>query len=115
MRRLVWVLVAVALAAPVDAAQRRAKKLSAEDRLEIHALLTKYHWAADAIDGDGWADMFTEDGEYEVGQVKTKGRENLKALPKNAFGAPTVKTALHFVTTSGSNRRPKARAAARTC
>lgn len=100
MRRLAYLLVAVGVAAaPIDAAQRGANTLTAEDYIEIQRLLTRYHWAADATDGAAWANLFTSDGEYEVvGQYKVKGREQLMELPKKSFGTPTEKSPLHFVT-----------------
>lgn len=101
--RAIWLaallLIAAGAAIPVDAAQRGPKKLSADDHIEIQRLYTKYHWAADATDGESWADMFTSDGEYEVvGQYKVKGRAQLVELPKKSFGTPTVKSPLHFLT-----------------
>ena len=98
MRLPAWLLVAVTLAAPVDAAQRPATPLSADDYLVIQRLYTRYNWAADATDGQSWADLFTPDGEYEVvGQYKVEGRDQLVELPKKSFGTPTAKSSLHFV------------------
>jgi hypothetical protein len=97
-RRALLLLLAVAVAAPVGAAERRKKPLTAQDYAEIQQLYARYHWIADAGDGKAWATLFTSDGEYsqEGGSNKAKGREQLTELGIKAFGS--VKSGLRFTT-----------------
>ena len=49
--------------------------LSTSDKFEIHELVARYNKAIDTGDAEGWADTFTEDGEFHglVGVFKGRG------------------------------------------
>jgi hypothetical protein len=60
---------------------RHAVKLATEDRLDILDLLARYCWLVDAGDGDGWADLWTEDGKFTGIPTPLQGRDQLRKLP----------------------------------
>ena len=51
-----------------------------EDREAIHALMWKYARALDTWDADAYASVYTEDGQFGVGDAATKGREALRNM-----------------------------------
>jgi hypothetical protein len=82
----------------VSAQQKRGMSLTAQDYVDIQQLYTRYHWIADARDGEAWANLFTVDGVFESGGTKTTGREKLAALPAQGLGEATAASPLRFVT-----------------
>ncbi len=80
-RAFLWLLLAMAIviAAPSAAQERRVKPLTAQDHAEIQQLYARYHWATDAGDSKMWSDTFSVDGEYsnDGPTPHTKGRDNL--------------------------------------
>lgn len=100
MRR--WRITACALAYVVIAAQARAQgpaqELSVEDVVRIQQLYSRYHWATDGGHHEAWARLFTPDGEFEGGNDKAKGWDQLAATARKALGTPTATTALHLQT-----------------
>jgi len=62
-------------------------RLSTEDMFAVQEVLALYNWHFDAGDGDSWASLWTEDGEFGRGgeSVPTQGRKALAALVKGAF------------------------------
>ncbi|HEU4619593.1 MAG TPA: nuclear transport factor 2 family protein [Gammaproteobacteria bacterium] len=52
----------------------------AKDRAEIEALMWKYVRALDSFDEESYASVFTEDGQFGVGQNAEKGRPALKKM-----------------------------------
>jgi uncharacterized protein (TIGR02246 family) len=50
------------------------------DTEEIHHLMWRYARALDTGDADGYASVFTEDGQFGTGPTATKGREALRAM-----------------------------------
>jgi hypothetical protein len=98
-----WKLVAmavagVALAAPVRAAQAPSPELSVEDVVRIQQLYSRYHWATDGAHHEAWARLFVADGEFEGGNDKAKGWDQLAATARKALGSPTARTPLHLQT-----------------
>lgn len=93
-------LLAMAVAAPLAAQERRPNPLTALDHAEIQQLYSQYHWVADAGDGRAWAQLFTLDGEYsqEGGSNRAMGREQLTELGIRAFGQRSGKKGLRFTT-----------------
>ena len=58
----------------------------ADDREEINALMWRYARALDTADADAYASVYTEDGQFGVGDNATKGRDALRNMIA-AFGA----------------------------
>ncbi len=58
----------------------------ADDREEINALMWRYARALDTADADAYASVYTEDGQFGVGENATKGREALRNMIAS-FGA----------------------------
>src|SRR5262245_35732655 len=54
--------------------------LSTDDRFEIHELVARYNKAIDTGDAKGWADTFTEDGEFHGLVGVFKGRSELEGF-----------------------------------
>src|SRR5215813_3071600 len=79
MRKAVLVALAV-FAASVSSTRAQAPALSATDYAEINGLYARYVWAFDSSDGDMFASVFTDDGEFVVGTRTTKGRKDLTAM-----------------------------------
>lgn len=51
-----------------------------EDREAIEALMWRYARALDTADADAYAAVYTEDGQFGVGENATKGREALRNM-----------------------------------
>src|SRR5919108_5892377 len=49
-----------------DCPQRRIPPMSLEDKLDILAVIARYAYTYDGRDADGFAQLFTEDGIFEV-------------------------------------------------
>jgi actinorhodin biosynthesis protein ActVIA len=79
MRKGIIVLVA-AFAAVLSVHAAGGPTLSANDYAEIHGLYARYVWAFDSSDGDMFASVFTDDGEFVTGTRTTKGRKDLVAM-----------------------------------
>jgi len=64
--RKVWTLVAVAVfcSGAWLSAQKSGGKLTSDDLVEIQQLYSKYNWALDAGDAEGYASTFTPDGVF---------------------------------------------------
>jgi hypothetical protein len=62
--------------------------LNVEDRFEIHELVARYNKAIDTGDADGWADTFTEDGEFDGLAGVFKGRDELRAFVRSYVTDP---------------------------
>src|SRR5262245_56063305 len=62
----------------VAALARRVERL--EDELAIHRLLVRYGFGVDAGDPDRAADVFTEDGVYDVDVGLMEGREAVREM-----------------------------------
>ena len=62
----------------VAALARRVQAL--EDELAIHRLIVRYGLAVDVGDADGAADVFTEDGVYDVDVGLMRGRYAVAAM-----------------------------------
>lgn len=52
----------------------------AEDRVQIEALMWRYVRALDTGNGDAYAAVYTEDGEFAAGTNVTRGREALRKM-----------------------------------
>lgn len=52
----------------------------AEDREAIEALMWRYARALDTADADAYAAVYTQDGQFGVGDNATKGREALRSM-----------------------------------
>lgn len=82
-RHLVLPLIAALL---LGACQLRTRD-QAEDRTEIHALLTDYGRTLDARDFDGFAKLFAKNGLYVAGNGKGVSGEQAGALMRQVFTA----------------------------
>jgi uncharacterized protein (TIGR02246 family) len=51
-----------------------------EDREAIEALMWRYARALDTWDADAYAAVYTEDGQFGVGETATKGRQALRNM-----------------------------------
>ena len=63
--------------------------VSADDRSEILDLMARYCWFVDEGDGDGWAGLWTSDGQFTGIPDPVSGHEQLKAFApgfRQAFG-----------------------------
>jgi uncharacterized protein (TIGR02246 family) len=63
-----------AVAADDDAARE------ARDRAEIESLMWRYVRALDTADADGYAAVYTPDGQFSAGTNATKGRDALRKM-----------------------------------
>lgn len=52
----------------------------AEDQEAIHELMWRYARALDTGDAEAYAAVYTEDGQFGVGENATRGREALRAM-----------------------------------
>src|SRR5690606_5717066 len=66
-----------------------------EDREAIEALMWKYARALDTGNGEAYAALYTEDGQFGVGESAVKGREALRALVGRGGGAGGAPQLLH--------------------
>ena len=57
-----------------------------EDRSAIVELLARYCWLVDSGDGDGWADLWTEDGKFTGLPDPLEGKDALRQLPPGFHG-----------------------------
>src|SRR4051794_28449812 len=66
MQRKVLVLIVAAMMSGATwvYAQSGGKQLSAQDFVDIQQLYTKYNWALDSGDAEGYASTFTPDGVF---------------------------------------------------
>ena len=76
MRKGIIVLVA-AFAAVLSVHAAGGATLSANDEAEIHGLYARYVWAFDSSDGDMFASVFTDDGEF----VTERHFRDVSAIP----------------------------------
>lgn len=51
-----------------------------KDRIEIEALMWRYVRALDTLDAKGYAQVFTEDGEFASGRTSVRGRAALEKM-----------------------------------
>jgi uncharacterized protein (TIGR02246 family) len=81
----------------------------ARDRAEIQALMWRYVRALDTLDGDAYAAVFTEDGQFGAGENATKGRDALRQMvaglasgraAREAAGEPPSPPMYHVITNS---------------
>lgn len=79
---LIFALADIAVADDADVLQRF------QDTEEIHALMWHYARALDTGDADGYAAVFTEDGQFGTGPNATKGRDALRAMIAGLGQAP---------------------------
>jgi len=78
----------------LNAAVRRAERermtmpVSTEDYVGVADFYARYNWAVDEGDADGWANCFTEDGEFNGAIPENpKGHAQLREVPL-ASGKP---------------------------
>lgn len=69
-----------ALAASLTLSTAVADEARAADRAAIEALMWRYVRALDSFDADGYAAVFTEDGQFGAGGNATVGREALRDM-----------------------------------
>ena len=79
----------VALPEIASAQTSKAARLSADDYMEIQQLYTRYPYALDGADAEGYAALFTPDGSFN----KNVGRDALIAFVKGRDPALSVR---HF-------------------
>ena len=96
-----WTLIAgvvagMALSAPAYAQQKVVNKLTPQDYAEIQQLYARYAWSIDthAENGMVYANTFTPDGEFQVGDNKVIGRERL--APYNLTMGVANRAPTHF-------------------
>ena len=59
--------------------------IGTDDRLAILDMLARYCWLVDAGDGDGWANLWTEDGAFTGIPTPLRGRDQLRNVPSGKF------------------------------
>src|ERR1700733_11331807 len=66
MTRKLFALIGIAVCcgSALLSAQKAAGKLTTDDLIEIQQLYTKYNWALDSGDAEGYASTFTPDGVF---------------------------------------------------
>src|SRR5690606_1886263 len=69
-----------------------------EDREAIEALMWKYARALDTGNGEAYAALYAEDGQFGVGDNAVKGREALRALVGGGGGADAAPPQLLHMT-----------------
>jgi SnoaL-like domain len=69
----------VAAAADAPAAHKPTLQ-EMQDRVEIEGVMWRYARALDTLDVDGYAAVYTEDGQFGTGDKATKGHEALKKM-----------------------------------
>lgn len=85
MKRLfvpIFVAAITALAA-VSASAQDTLLREFQDRVEIQDLMWRYVRALDTLDADGYAAVFTEDGQFGSGDNATRGREALRQMVRD--------------------------------
>jgi 3-phenylpropionate/cinnamic acid dioxygenase small subunit len=60
--------------------------ISTEDWHHINDVIARYCWCVDEADGDGWASLFTDDGQMNGMGLNLKGREQLKGMAEGMRG-----------------------------
>ena len=76
-----WVsLTLMVAAAGFTGAALAQDTVRAQDRAEIEALMWRYARALDTFDADGYAAVYTEDGQFGAGGNATQGRDALRAM-----------------------------------
>lgn len=70
------------------------RKLTCEDRLDIHDLLVRFSHTWDEGDAEGWANCFTDDATYESRRGRIVGKQ---AIKQYAAAATAPQTYRHFV------------------
>ena len=74
--------VVMLVGAVATGANAQTGALTGEDYAEIQRLYYMYNYAFDSSDGEAYAAVFTEDGEFVVGGGQTlNGREEIAGLP----------------------------------
>jgi hypothetical protein len=83
------------MTARLNAALRQAERermtmpVSTDDYVAVADMYGRYNWAVDEGDGDGWAQCFTEDGEFNGALPNNpKGHAQLREVPL-ASGSPS--------------------------
>ncbi len=72
---------------PVDAEQGDGGGLTAQDYIEIQQLYARYAHTMDLGDAKGYADTFTSDGVFVVGDRITTGRAELTTLAEGFYSS----------------------------
>lgn len=70
------------LCAPAHA-QTADRLQQLQDRAEIEELITRYATALDTLDADAYANVFTEDAEFDVTGTLYKGRAAIRSIVTN--------------------------------
>jgi hypothetical protein len=80
---LAFIALAVTLLAGGAAVQASDADMSARearDRVEIQGLMWRYVRALDSLDADGYAAVYTSDGQFGTGERAEKGRDALRGM-----------------------------------
>lgn len=84
LNRKVFAVLGVAIVAGVTWIYAQgAKQLTTQDLVEIQQLYSKYNWAIDTGDGEGWAATFTPDGVFNNTNI---GHDALVKFVKDFHG-----------------------------
>jgi len=86
-------LVAAALLlAPLPAAaQSVEERLSqVEDELAIQRVITEYAVRLDALDLEGYLELFADNGIWQVGQTQRRGRDEIRAMLEGLYGEAEI-------------------------
>jgi uncharacterized protein (TIGR02246 family) len=70
-------------AAVAQASDAQMSAREARDRAEIQGLMWRYVRALDSLDADGYAAVYTPDGQFGTGERAEKGREALRTMVAN--------------------------------
>jgi uncharacterized protein (TIGR02246 family) len=82
MRQLASILILMLVAAATQASDADLLR-EARDRNEIQGLMWRYVRALDSFDADGYAAVYTPDGQFGSGANAQKGRDALRTMVSN--------------------------------
>jgi uncharacterized protein (TIGR02246 family) len=107
IRALLVGAAALALGSAASAADDRSAAQEVQDRAAIEALMWRYVRALDTLDADGYAAVFTPDGQFGTGEAARKGSAALKKMitdlkdgraAREAGGAAASPAMYHVIT-----------------
>ena len=98
MKNLAAICMTVVLALLASAGTVRAQSLPTADTLEIQGIYARYNYAFDSADGEMFASVFADDGEFVTGAQTMKGAAALKAMA--ARGTKRERPKIFHITTN---------------
>jgi uncharacterized protein (TIGR02246 family) len=78
LRDRLAVLLTLLIAPAITAAQEHLGTY--EDRVAVEDVMTRYVWAVDSLDADGYVAVFTEDAVIDSNGTISRGRDEIRAI-----------------------------------